>query len=315
MFKRITAYDYTVTPYKANKRYVVDKTNDWVSNYLGVKYPDNIPFYEDEAPRNYIDEFEGAHYKTIYELIDHFYYRSDEPFQRFGIENTDEVDLSGFPTEDYSSIGVIKVSNQLFGERILPESLTITFTLPNKSFNLTITDDGSGNLKLEDNDNVVGNVFYRNGVLTFFWDQFYDSIDDSAQFPNYPFDSDDETFEETGFLNFAAPNFEYLLEIFNYELDFRGEITNYEHEVSCTANPHEFNGVTNPTVKKDDDSYIDYFKGVATDPSGDTIEFSPFVTTIGLYDEFLNLVAVGKLSRPIQKPRDIPITFIVRFDT
>jgi hypothetical protein len=40
----------------------------------------------------------------------------------------------------------------------------------------------------------------------------------------------------------------------------------------------------------------------------------PFITTIGLYDDDMDLVAVAKLPQPIKSEPDIPINFIVRFD-
>lgn len=42
---------------------------------------------------------------------------------------------------------------------------------------------------------------------------------------------------------------------------------------------------------------------------------APFITTIGLYDDNCDLVAVAKLPQPIKSEPDIPINFIVRFDT
>ena len=41
----------------------------------------------------------------------------------------------------------------------------------------------------------------------------------------------------------------------------------------------------------------------------------PFITTIGLYDDNCDLVAVAKLPQPIKSEHDIPVNFIVRFDT
>ena len=41
----------------------------------------------------------------------------------------------------------------------------------------------------------------------------------------------------------------------------------------------------------------------------------PFITTIGLYDDDCQLVAVAKLPQPIKSESDIPVNFIVRFDT
>ena len=41
----------------------------------------------------------------------------------------------------------------------------------------------------------------------------------------------------------------------------------------------------------------------------------PFITTIGLYDDDCQLVAVTKLPQPIKSESDMPVNFIVRFDT
>ena len=40
-----------------------------------------------------------------------------------------------------------------------------------------------------------------------------------------------------------------------------------------------------------------------------------YITTIGLYDDELNMVAVAKLPQPIKSLPDYPVNFIVRFDT
>lgn len=42
---------------------------------------------------------------------------------------------------------------------------------------------------------------------------------------------------------------------------------------------------------------------------------APFITTIGLYNDDCELVAVAKLPQPIKSMPDVPINFIVRFDT
>jgi len=41
---------------------------------------------------------------------------------------------------------------------------------------------------------------------------------------------------------------------------------------------------------------------------------APFITTIGLYDDDCDLVAVAKLPQPIKSEPDFPVNFIVRFD-
>ena len=42
---------------------------------------------------------------------------------------------------------------------------------------------------------------------------------------------------------------------------------------------------------------------------------APFITTIGLYDDNCDLVAVAKLPQPIKSEHDLTVNFIVRFDT
>lgn len=51
----------------------------------------------------------------------------------------------------------------------------------------------------------------------------------------------------------------------------------------------------------------------STDKTGSFL--SPFITTIGLYDDDCNLLAVAKLAKPVKSLPEIPINFIVRFDT
>ncbi len=51
----------------------------------------------------------------------------------------------------------------------------------------------------------------------------------------------------------------------------------------------------------------------STDSTGSFL--APFITTIGLYDDNCDLVAVAKLPQPIKSEPDIPVNFIIRFDT
>ena len=77
--------------------------------------------------------------------------------------------------------------------------------------------------------------------------------------------------------------------------------------IFCRATSDEFNYSSNPTFRKDDGS-IRVIDDVATDRS-----FS-FVTTIGLYDALNNLLAVAKLSRPVEKNDEKDLTFRIRLD-
>ena len=62
----------------------------------------------------------------------------------------------------------------------------------------------------------------------------------------------------------------------------------------------------NVTLTKDDNNtYRDFVSGSA---------FAPYITTIGLYNDEGQLLAVAKLAQPIRKRNDVDINFIVRID-
>ena len=63
---------------------------------------------------------------------------------------------------------------------------------------------------------------------------------------------------------------------------------------------------TNLTLTRDDDST--YFPFV----SGST--FAPYITTVGLYDDAGQLLAIGKLAQPIKKRSDVDMNFLIRLD-
>jgi hypothetical protein len=79
--------------------------------------------------------------------------------------------------------------------------------------------------------------------------------------------------------------------------------------VFCRLDADEFNYSSNPTYV-DNDSRI-----VVIDPGQeDTQQAFSFVTSIGLYDANDNLLAVGKLSRPVEKSPERSPTFRLRLD-
>lgn len=79
--------------------------------------------------------------------------------------------------------------------------------------------------------------------------------------------------------------------------------------VFCTAGADEFNYSSNPTYR-DTDSRI-----VVVDPGQeDTQRAFSYITGIGLYDANDNLLAVGKVSRPIEKDNERQTTLRLRLD-
>ena len=126
-------------------------------------------------------------------------------------------------------------------------------------------------------ENKVGNVFYNHGILTF-----------TAPSTNYT-TAVDNIFSEC-------------------TLSFKNTHTIIEHEYACHIKEREYGFTMNPTI-------IDDPKLGTIHPFTTGSAWSPYVTTIGLYDDNARLLAVGKLSRAIKKSSDYDTTFIVGFDT
>jgi len=62
----------------------------------------------------------------------------------------------------------------------------------------------------------------------------------------------------------------------------------------------------NPTITQDNnETYL---------PFASSSVFAPYITTIGLYDNFGQLLAIGKLAQPIRKRNDVDMNFLIRLD-
>jgi hypothetical protein len=59
--------------------------------------------------------------------------------------------------------------------------------------------------------------------------------------------------------------------------------------------------------------FAEYEYSSSIDPIGSYL--APYITTIGLYDDNMNMVAVAKLAKPVKSMPDLPVNFLVRFDT
>ena len=71
-----------------------------------------------------------------------------------------------------------------------------------------------------------------------------------------------------------------------------------------------FSGSINPSVSG---SWDDYYNSSSIDPTGSYL--APFITTIGLYDDNGDMVAIAKLPHPIKNLPDYDLNFLIRFDT
>mgnify|MGYP001379483197 CR=1 FL=1 len=125
--------------------------------------------------------------------------------------------------------------------------------------------------------NFVGNVFYSQGLMTI-------------------------TNREQKYKNsFKTPE--------SCSVQYKGDVTIYEHEVTCNINKNEFTHTLNKSARLNHDDRQENLRPELTGS-----KFSPYVTTIGLYDDEYNLIAIGKTAEPVRNESDIEITFVIRWD-
>ena len=147
------------------------------------------------------------------------------------------------------------------------------------------------------NSPYIGNIFYQNGLATITHPSHYDIL------ANPSYGVDNMIVGENG--NFLVSGDGGL-----NKLKFQGSHLMYEHEYQCTAEEHEFNTPTNISARKDQ---IATNAELASFTTGSA--FSPYITTIGLYNDSGDLLVVGKLGQPIRMSNETDTTFIVRWDT
>jgi hypothetical protein len=191
-----------------------------------------------------------------------------------------------FPTASNSDILVISIPSKIYGEYIVPTSLNISFVNYGN-----FTDDGEGNLIYS--GDIIGNVIYPQGMVIFTNEvligaTFNDLIDD--------------------------------IQNDNANCAFSSSMTIYEAQYKCTIRESEFNATLNPSAQQSG-SVIEvsgsYFsqRGDGTLANNVTGSyFSPYVTTVGLYDELQNLLAIGKLAQPLPTSDTTDTTILINLD-
>jgi hypothetical protein len=92
----------------------------------------------------------------------------------------------------------------------------------------------------------------------------------------------------------------------NAVLSFKNEHIIYENEVRCKVGENDFNMSMNPTITTDNSGSLrDFATGSI---------FAPYVTTVGLYNNRSELLAVAKLAQPIPLSSTTDTVFVVKYD-
>lgn len=103
----------------------------------------------------------------------------------------------------------------------------------------------------------------------------------------------------------------------DFTVNFKNSHLIFEHEYQCSVDEEEYNYTTNISVRKNKSNksadLADCLTG-SIDNSQITL-FKPYTTTVGLYDDHYNLLAVGKFAQPVRMSEETDMTFVIRWDS
>lgn len=173
-------------------------------------------------------------------------------------------------------------SNSTIGVLSIPQYMygdfiqpeSFTFTTPSGSY----TDDGEG--RLVSGSTYIGNIIYEHGIVV---------LTGGERTRNY-WDEEIATFVSNS----------------NITCSFSSSYTIYETQYKCTIGESEYNFTQNPSVISGSNGTP---WGFATSAS-----FSPYITTVGLYNDQRDLIAVGKLAQPLPTSKTTDTTILINID-
>ena len=206
-----------------------------------------------------------------------------DPFVASYQNNPQSIDELRYNNTTKSKL-VMSIPSKKFGEYIKPGSFTASF---NRGFGspFPVKDDGQGNIfNLNGVQRHQGNIFYKSGLVTYIPEEGREGVAGSG--------------------NISDPKWKSSRII-------------YETQYKCTIRANEFNYSLNPSLlssslrgqndilNSGSATYEDFVTGS---------DFSPYVTTVGLYDNKQNLLAVAKLAQPLPTSQTTDTTILINLD-
>jgi hypothetical protein len=339
MIKEIPKSDVIVRPFKVYKEWTLDETD--ITPVVGEKITDSL-FDLDTDPKS------GDFYKRlVYQSIEAQFYRTPstasvltEVGLRRNYTSTDERNLyAGINITDNSGnllttdsgdviqsitneILVLSIPQEFYGEGVKIGSVTLV----DRTTNISYVDDGNSNLINTFDNQIDGNIFYDRGLIVlrghisgFKFNQFRLTYRSTMTiYENEIFLSVNEN--EFNVSQNPTAVYEQGAEKIEIITNRRDKRLSTKEFISASYYKPGFKTIRNsqhPYVSQYDGvsigSFDDYINSGSVDPTGSYL--APYITTIGLYDDALNMVAVAKLPKPIKSLPDYPVNFIVRFDT
>ena len=216
------------------------------------------------------------------------------------------------PNANY--LNVISIPSKLWGKNIEPQSFSLDYNPSGTgvgSSDFKIWDDGDGNLRYSlphqsiTND-YIGNICYSHGMAIMTPISESNQVGGVLAIPN-----------NLGWLVLEGQNgysgtnnLQYLT------VGWSSSVILYEHQYKCVVRENEFGYSLNPSALSGSQSEQvlpgtnNVYKDFATGSY-----FSPYITTVGLYDNDQNLLAIGKLSVPTKVPMNADLEIQVAFDS
>ncbi len=228
----------------------------------------------------------------------------------------------------HNSANVISIPQELFGETVGKQSIRLVDN--DSSPQVILQDDGYGNLydvafsssyaSRQPNSNnsgsVVGNIFYDDGLMVITDTGSYSAI--GAGNFTLTFDSTQTIYEREYICKLEEDDFLHTtnrsLKVgMSSSIAFHG--TNYNQNTNLVgtyrdSTPYEMIGFAT-------NSFQDSQYEIGTELIGEAThsDFATYVTTIGLYNDNNELMAIGKTAKPIKNDKEMSLSFVVRFDT
>jgi hypothetical protein len=214
-----------------------------------------------------------------------------------------------FPTASGDKVGIISIPSKVYGEYIAPYSVLL------QSGSVKIIDDGEGNLIISGSSVNYGNVIYPHGILILTNSASYAAGAGGAG--GYLYGSG--IFATASYGALFLPSIDEMISS-SITCSFSSSMTIYETQYKCTIQPSEFNATLNPSAQASGSTFEwtgSYFYQPGNGQLSDALTgsyFSPYVTAVGLYDQYQNLIAVGKLSQPLPTSPTTDTTILVNLD-
>ena len=301
--KTLTSNDVIVTPFTVNKSFTFEGSASLIDSNVGIDRfsGTNITglFSLDTGSEPVTGYIYPQYQRLVYNSIKELYYSnyiSSSILTSGSYENYLQNTLNFkryFPTASNSIIGVFSIPSKLYGEYIQPSSFYLT------SESGSVSDDGEGNLINNINGTICGNIIYNHGIAIITSDGVPEN--DNEGVGAYGSGIYGSSVYGTNLPNFIN-NFISSSQI---TCSFNSSFRIFETQYKCTIRANEFNFSLNPSLLSNSDTLYDFATGS---------NFNPYVTTIGLYNENQELLAVAKLAQPLPTSQTTDTTILINID-